>query len=69
MTLNSGIRKALAGFLASLDHLLMTLVVGEDLRVRWAIARTVTRTRPAHGFDLKTRWGNRPDMAANSRVE
>jgi|EndMetStandDraft_7_1072992.scaffolds.fasta_scaffold1773560_2 hypothetical protein len=69
MTLNSSIRKALAGFLASLGHLSMTLVAGEELRVRWAIARTVTRTRPAHGFGLKTRWGNQPDLAANSRVE
>ena len=66
MTLNSSIREALVGFLTSLCHLLMPLIVGEDLR---AIARSVTRARPGHVVDLKTRWGNRPDPATNLRVE
>jgi hypothetical protein len=65
MTLNS-IRGALAEFFAPLDHLLMTLVAGEDLRVRQAIARTVTRAYPAHGL---VRWDDRPDLVKISRVE
>jgi hypothetical protein len=68
MVLN-GIRDALAGFFTSLDHVLMTLVAGEDLRVRKVIARTVTRTRPAHGMNSRARWGDRPGLAANPRVE
>jgi hypothetical protein len=69
MALNSSIRNALAGFFASLDHPLMMLVADEDLRVRQVIARTVTRMRPAPGLDSKTRWGERPGLAANPRVE
>jgi hypothetical protein len=68
MTLNS-IRDALAGFFTSLDHLLMTPVAGEDLRVRQAIARTVTRTGPALGLNSKTRWSARLDLAAHRQVE
>ena len=68
MTLNS-IRGALAEFFASLDQLLMTLVASEDLRVRQAIARTVTRTRPAQGSNSTTRWGGRQGLAAHRQVE
>jgi hypothetical protein len=69
MALNSTIRRALARLFTWLDHRLMTLVAGEDLRVHQVIARTVMQTRAAHGFDLETRWGKRPDLAANPRVE
>jgi hypothetical protein len=69
MALNSSSLEALAGLFSSLGHLLMTLVAGEDLRVRRAIARTVTQTRPVPGLNLETRWGNRPDLAVNPRVE
>ncbi len=69
MALNGSIRGVLAGFFASLGHVLMTLVAGEDLRVRRAIERTVTFTHPAHRLNLRTRWGNRPVLAANPRVE
>ena len=68
MALNS-IRDALARFFTSLDHLLMTLVAGEDLRVRQVIARTVTRTRTAHGLNSKTRWSARHELAAHRQVE
>jgi hypothetical protein len=43
--------------------------VGEDLRVRQAIARTVTRTGPAPGLNSKTRWSARIDPAIHRRVE
>lgn len=66
---HDSIRGALAEFFASLDHLLMTLVAGEDLRVRRAIARTVTRTRPAQGSNSTTRWGDRQGLSAHRRVE
>ena len=68
MTLNS-IRGALAEFFASLDHMLMTLVAGEDLRVRQLIARTVTRASPAQELTVEARWGDRPDLVKISRVE
>jgi hypothetical protein len=68
MALNS-IRGMLAGFFTSLDHLLMTLAAGEDLRVRQVIARAVTQACPEHGSTLETRRGERPGVAANSRVE
>ena len=54
---------------AWLDRLLMTLVAGEDLRVRYAIARTVTRTRSIRHSQRIAHWHTRHDLAANSRAE
>jgi hypothetical protein len=68
MGLNS-IRAAFTRFFTSLDYLLMTLVADEDLRVRQAIARAVTRTRPAQGLNSKMRWSARHDLAAHRQVE
>ncbi|MGB9117212.1 hypothetical protein [Bradyrhizobium sp.] len=61
--------RAPSEFAAWLGGLLMTLVTGEDLRVRKAIARAVTRARPDDRLDLKTPWHARHDLAADPRVE
>jgi hypothetical protein len=54
---------------ARLGRLLMTLVAGEDLRVRRVIAQAVTRACPGRGLDMKTRWHVRHDPAVSPRVE
>jgi hypothetical protein len=64
---NNGDSTGVPGKLVAwLDRLLMTLVAGEDLRVRFAIARTVTRTRSSRHSQ---RIAQRHDLAANSRAE
>ena len=69
MAHHSGSTGAPSEFAVWLGGLLMAVVAGEDLRVRQAIARTVTRVRPDHSLDLKTRWQARHDLAADPRVE
>jgi len=63
---NTGVSNELVAWL---EGLLMTLVAGEDLRVRYVIARTVTRARSSHDLEFKTRWHARHDPAANPPVE
>ena len=60
---------ATAELVGRLGRLLMTLVAGEDLRVRQVIAQAVTRARPDRDLDMKTRWHVRHDRAAGPRVE
>ena len=60
---------ATGGLVARLGSLLMALVAGEDFRVRQVIAQAVTRARPGHDLDMKTRWQARHDPAAGPQVE
>ena len=61
--------RASGELVARLGRLLMTLVAGEDLRVRQVIAQAVTRARPGRDLDMKTRWRARHDRAVGPRVE
>ena len=57
------------GLVARLGRLLMALVAGEDLRVRYAIARAVTQARSIDDLEFRTRWRARHDLAANPPEE
>ncbi len=69
MACRGNISLALGDVVARLGALLMTVVAGEDERLRETIACAVRRARPHRGPDPMNHWGARYDPASRRRAE